>query len=64
MENRYKVKRQISIEIGGVKSGLRTSTSSPPGFCIYDMVKKKDLPEFYASQAEAEMQCNQLNKDD
>ncbi|QXQ21743.1 hypothetical protein [Pseudomonas tolaasii] len=64
MEPRYKVKRQISMEIGGAKDGLRTSTSSPPGFYIYDTVKKKDLPEFYSSRAEAEKQCDQLNKDE
>ncbi|KAF1004210.1 MAG: hypothetical protein GAK36_00104 [Pseudomonas sp.] len=64
MEPRYKVKRRISIEIGGAKDGLRTSTSSPPGFSVYDTLKKESLPEFYSSQAEAEKQCDQLNRDE
>lgn len=64
MEPRYKVKRRISIEIGGSKDGLRTSTSSPPGFSVYDTKEKKSLPEFYSSQQDAENQCDRLNKDE
>lgn len=63
MEPRYKVKRRISVEIGGAKNGLRTSTSSPPGFSVYDTQEKKSLPEFYSSQADAETHCDNLNKD-
>ncbi len=62
MEPRYKVKRRISIEIGGAKDGLRTSTSSPPGFSVYDTLKKESLPTFYSSQADAENERDRLNK--
>lgn len=63
MEPRFKVKRRISVEIGGAKNGLRTSTASPPGFSVYDNHKKENLPEYYSLQAEAEAHCEQLNKD-
>ena len=63
MSQRYKVKRQISMEIGGAKGGLRTSTSSPPGFSVYDTKEKRNIPEFYSSQADAEAHCDHLNKD-
>ncbi|AMS13154.1 hypothetical protein A3218_02055 [Pseudomonas chlororaphis] len=63
MEPRYKVKRRISVEIGGAKGGLRTSTSSPPGFSVYDTLEKKNLPEFYSSHADAEAHRDRLNKD-
>ncbi len=63
MSQRYKVKRRISVEIGGAKGGLRTSTSSPPGFSVYDTQEKKNLPELYSSQVDAETHCDQLNKD-
>lgn len=64
MDARYIVKRRISIEIGGAKSGLRTSTSSPPGFAIFDSKTKQNLPEFYSSRADADRECDRLNKED
>jgi hypothetical protein len=55
------VKRRISVEIGGVSNGLRTSTSSPPGFDIYDHDEEVRLPEIYRTQTEAEAECERYN---
>ncbi|KPW37455.1 Unknown protein sequence [Pseudomonas syringae pv. apii] len=61
MEPRYRARRRISIEVGGVTGGMRTSTSSPPGYSVYDNLKALDLPEFYKEQTEAEEAAKKLN---
>ncbi|WP_268746486.1 MULTISPECIES: hypothetical protein [Pseudomonas syringae group] len=40
---------------------MRTSTSSPPGYSVYDNLKALDLPEFYKEQTEAEEAAKKLN---
>lgn len=61
MESRYRARRRISIEIGGVSGGMRTSTSSPPGYSVYDTLNAVELPEFYKEHDEAEAAAEKLN---
>lgn len=61
MEPRYIVKRRISVEVGSVTNGMRKSTSSPPGFDIYDTHEKSRLQQAYTLQVDAETECARLN---
>jgi hypothetical protein len=64
MEPRYKARRRISVAVGSVSGGMRTSTSSPPGFSVFDTLEVRELPEFYETQASAEDAAEKLNTEE
>jgi len=61
MEPRYRARRRISIEIGGASGGMRTSTSSPPGYSVYDTLEAVELEGLYKEKADAEEAAQKLN---